>query len=75
MSSSRNALPVADFLAITTAGLFAGGAVFISVAEHPARLGLQPMSALAEWRASYAIAAPWQVGRSGSSACGKALKH
>lgn len=49
-------------LALITAALFAGAALYVSVAEHPARMGLAESAALAQWRPSYARAAPLQAG-------------
>lgn len=40
-------------LALMTACLFAGAAVYVSVAEHPARMGLEPGPALAQWKPAY----------------------
>jgi hypothetical protein len=42
-----------QFLAILTAALFAGAALFISVVEHPARMGLDTKTAASQWAPSY----------------------
>ena len=48
-------------LALITAAMFAGVALYISIAEHPARMRLDDQAGLTEWRASYARAAPLQA--------------
>lgn len=51
-----------ELLALIIASLFTGGALFITVAEQPARLALDDGPMLTEWRRSYDRAAPLQGG-------------
>lgn len=48
--------------ALVFATLFAGAALYISLVEHPARLGLEDAPLLAQWQPSYARALPIQSG-------------
>jgi hypothetical protein len=42
------------FLAILTASVFAGAALYVSLVEHPARMTLDTKAAAMEWAPSYA---------------------
>lgn len=41
------------FLAVLSAALFAGAALYINVVEHPARMGLETRVAALQWAPSY----------------------
>lgn len=45
-------------LALIAAALFAGAALYVSLAEHPARMSLADSAALAQWKPSHARAMP-----------------
>ena len=42
-----------EFAATLTGALFAGAALYISVAEHPARMGLETRAAALQWAPIY----------------------
>jgi uncharacterized membrane protein len=50
-----------EILATLCAGLFAGAAIYINVAEHPARMQLETRFAALQWAPSYARATLMQA--------------
>jgi hypothetical protein len=46
-------LQALQFIATFAAALFAGAALYINVAEHPARMGLETQMAALQWAPSY----------------------
>ena len=53
---------VPGLAALILATLFAGAALYISLVEHPARMGLEDAPLLAQWQPSYKRALPIQAG-------------
>jgi uncharacterized membrane protein len=48
-------------LAVLSGALFAGGALYVSLVEQPARMTLEARAAAEQFRVSYRRAAPWQA--------------
>lgn len=46
-------VPILEFVATLAGALFAGAALYINVAEHPARMGLETRMAALQWAPSY----------------------
>ena len=46
-------LAVVQFIAILSAAIFAGAAIYINVAEHPGRMGCDTKTAVTVWAPSY----------------------
>lgn len=53
---------VFGLVALILATVFAGAALYISLVEHPARMGLEDAPLLAQWQPSYKRALPIQAG-------------
>jgi hypothetical protein len=52
---------ILEGLATVGAAIFAGGSLYISIVEHPARMRAGVSVALAQFRQMYRLAAPWQA--------------
>ena len=51
-----------ELIALLCTGLFAGAAIYVTLVEHPARVGCGPVLAIAEFRPSYRRGALMQAG-------------
>jgi Anthrone oxygenase len=54
-------LALVKLIAILTAAIFAGAALYINLVEHPARMSLDTKSAAMEWAPSYSRATAMQA--------------
>jgi uncharacterized membrane protein len=54
-------MAVLQAVALLSAALFTGGALYVSVVEQPARMRMDAAAAVTQFRASYRRAAPWQA--------------
>jgi hypothetical protein len=52
---------LSGLLALITAALFTGAAIYVSVVEHPARMQLDDTSLLVQWKPAYARGAVMQA--------------
>ncbi|WP_017183300.1 DUF1772 domain-containing protein [Sphingobium xenophagum] len=55
-------MSLVSVIALVSATLFAGAALYISLVEHPARLALSDSASLTQWQPSYKRALPFQSG-------------
>ena len=67
-------MDVLKFLAVVTGSLFAGAALYINIAEHPARMLLETRNAALQWAQSYKILSGLLADKGGAAQISTAMR-